>query len=102
MMCRAYVSYGMEALSTFQYDILAVLHDEGTVYGLKIKRELESRHPKYDGEVNHGRLYPNLDDLVDAGYVDKSARDQRSNEYTLTDAGQGALRERIMNLGGEL
>jgi len=25
----------------------------------------------YDKPVNHGQLYPNLDDLVDAGFVEK-------------------------------
>ncbi|ELZ20434.1 PadR family transcriptional regulator [Natrinema limicola JCM 13563] len=36
------------------------------MYGLAIKRELEDY---YGTEVNHGRLYPNLDELVDLGLV---------------------------------
>lgn len=52
-------------------------------YGLAIKRELEDY---YGSEVNHGRLHPNLDDLVE-----KSARDKRTNEYALSEAGHDAL-----------
>jgi DNA-binding PadR family transcriptional regulator len=49
--------------------------------GLAIKSELE----KYrDEEINHGRLYPNLDQLVEKGFVEKSAKDRRTNLYTLT------------------
>lgn len=92
----------MEALTTFQYEILAVLNDEGPVYGLKIKRELEDRYPKYEREVNHGRLYPNLDDLVDAGCVEKSAKDKRTNEYGLTPYGETVLADRVNALGGVL
>lgn len=91
----------MEGLTTFQYEILAVLADEGTVYGLKIKRELEQRHPKYDGEVNHGRLYPNLDTLVEGGYVQKAQQDKRTNEYGLTHEGREELQRRIGVLTGE-
>ncbi|WP_264555090.1 PadR family transcriptional regulator [Halocatena marina] len=70
-------------LSAFQRQILAVLAEEAR-YGLAIKRELEAY---YDQEINHGRLYPNLDDLVELGLVEKSARDRRTNEYALTEAG---------------
>ena len=93
----------MQGLTAFQYDMLAVLHDEGPCYGLKIKRELEERHPKYGGEVNHGRLYPNLDKLVTAhGYVEKSELDKRTNEYALTEAGEATLFDRVEELGGEM
>jgi len=78
-------------ITQFQLDLLAVLAGEPR-YGLAIKRALEGY---YGEEVNHGRLYPNLDDLVDRGAVDKSARDQRTNEYSLTDAGRGVLDRRL-------
>lgn len=45
-------------LTAFQQNILTVLAEEPQ-YGLAIKRELENY---YDSEVNHGRLYPNLDE----------------------------------------
>lgn len=51
-------------------------------YGLGIKDELERL---YDDDVNHGRLYPNLDRLVDAGLMEKHERDKRTNTYCTTD-----------------
>ncbi|MFB6146994.1 MAG: PadR family transcriptional regulator [Halobacteriaceae archaeon] len=74
-------------LTAFQKNILVVLSDEPR-YGLAIKRELEEY---YDKEVNHGRLYPNLDTLVDMGLVEKSERDKRTNEYALTAEGLEAV-----------
>ncbi|MDZ7849317.1 MAG: PadR family transcriptional regulator [Halodesulfurarchaeum sp.] len=76
-------------LTAFQKNILRVLAEQPR-YGLAIKRELEAY---YDDEVNHGRLYPNLDDLVDAGFVEKSALDKRTNEYGLTEDGLEAVRD---------
>jgi DNA-binding PadR family transcriptional regulator len=70
-------------LTAFQYNILVILAKE-PMYGLAIKRELEEY---YETEVNHGRLYPNLDDLVERGLVEKSELDKRTNQYDLTDDG---------------
>jgi DNA-binding PadR family transcriptional regulator len=66
---------------------LVVLSEE-PMYGLAIKRELEEY---YGEEVNHGRLYPNLDDLVERGFVEKSELDKRTNQYELTDEGLGVV-----------
>jgi len=74
-------------LTAFQQNILAILSEEA-MYGLAIKRELESY---YDSEVNHGRLYPNLDDLVEDGFVEKSELDKRTNQYELTEAGHDVV-----------
>lgn len=74
-------------LTAFQQTILTILAEESR-YGLAVKRELEAY---YDTEVNHGRLYPNLDDLVEMGLVEKSELDKRTNQYSLTDAGYDAL-----------
>jgi DNA-binding PadR family transcriptional regulator len=74
-------------LTAFQQNILAILAEE-PMYGLAIKRELESY---YGSEVNHGRLYPNLDDLVADGLVEKSELDKRTNQYELTEAGHDAV-----------
>ncbi len=54
------------------------------MYGLAIKRELEAY---YDDEVNHGRLYPNLDELVERGLIEKSQLDKRTNQYALAAQG---------------
>jgi len=62
------------------------------MYGLAIKRQLESY---YDSEVNHGRLYPNLDDLVEEGLVEKSELDKRTNQYALTDTGYDAVIDKL-------
>jgi DNA-binding PadR family transcriptional regulator len=74
-------------LTAFQQNILIILSEEA-MYGLAIKRHLESY---YDSEVNHGRLYPNLDQLVELGFIDKSELDKRTNQYTLTDDGYEAV-----------
>jgi len=74
-------------LTAFQQNILTILAEE-PMYGLAIKRELESY---YGSEVNHGRLYPNLDDLVDDGLVEKSELDKRTNQYELTEAGHDVV-----------
>ena len=74
-------------LTAFQHNILVILSEE-PMYGLAIKRELEDF---YGEEVNHGRLYPNLDTLVEKGFVEKSELDKRTNQYELTDQGLAAV-----------
>jgi Predicted transcriptional regulators len=74
-------------LTAFQQNILTILAEEPR-YGLAVKRELEAY---YGSEVNHGRLYPNLDDLVDEDLVEKSELDKRTNQYALTDAGHDVI-----------
>ena len=78
-------------LTAFQRNILIILSKE-PMYGLAIKRELEEY---YGGEVNHGRLYPNLDELVELGFVEKSELDKRTNQYELTEAGSDAVLEQL-------
>jgi len=74
-------------LTAFQQNILTILAEE-PMYGLAVKRELEAY---YGSEVNHGRLYPNLDDLVEMGLVEKSELDKRTNQYELTDEGHDVV-----------
>ncbi len=81
----------MEDLSEFQSNVLAVVAGE-PVYGLGVKRELELL---YGEEINHSRLYPNLDTLVEMGLVEKEARDDRTNEYSLTEEGRSELKRDI-------
>jgi len=78
-------------LTAFQQNILVILTEESR-YGLAIKRELESY---YGDEVNHGRLYPNLDELVEMGLVEKSELDKRTNQYELTDDGHEAVLDQL-------
>ena len=78
-------------LTAFQQNILVALSEE-PMYGLAVKRVLEEY---YGSEVNHGRLYPNLDDLVEMGLVEKSELDKRTNQYALTEAGVEAVADRV-------
>lgn len=80
---------GPADLTLFQLEMLYVLADEGPQKGLAVKVGLQER---YGEEVNHGRLYPNLDALVDMGLVEKSQRDRRTNEYVLSGAGRQFVR----------
>lgn len=81
----------MQELTAFQRDLLYVIADLDRPYGLGIKRELESY---YGSDVNHGRLYPNLDELVGEGYLQKEALDDRTNAYRLTEDGQALIDQR--------
>jgi len=78
-------------LTAFQQNILTILAEEPR-YGLAIKRELESY---YNSEVNHGRLYPNLDELVELGLVEKSELDKRTNQYALSEEGYQTLLDQL-------
>ena len=60
-------------------------------HGLAIKKELEDY---YETEIHHGRLYPNLDTLVDKGLVEKGEKDRRTNSYTITRRGRGETQDR--------
>lgn len=53
------------------------------------------RDEYYASEINHGRLYPNLDELVGAGYVEKGQIDDRTNAYSLTEKERVLLKERL-------
>lgn len=72
-------------LTGFQRDCLVTIAGLGRPKGLAIKEVLDQ---VYTGEINHGRLYPNLDKLVELGLVSKSKKDDRTNEYRLTQRGK--------------
>lgn len=77
----------MDDLTAFQRDVLFIIagmDDDPYPHGLSIKEELEAH---YSDEVNHGRLYPNLDELVEMSLVEKGQIDRRTNSYALTDRG---------------
>ena len=93
-------------LSAFKRDAIVAALRRGGVpgaapddrpYGLGIKRELEIIR---DEEVNHGRLYPNLDDLVDAGLIQKGERDKRTNTYTATSKAAEAFAAYLSEYAG--
>ncbi|WP_101294349.1 PadR family transcriptional regulator [Halegenticoccus soli] len=78
-------------LSGFQRDLLVVIAGHDTPSGQDVKEDLER---ELGSEINHGRLYPNLDTLVDREYVEKGTIDRRTNYYAITDRGRKRLRER--------
>jgi DNA-binding PadR family transcriptional regulator len=81
----------MYELTGFQRDLLYVIAGIGQSSGQEIKAELES---EFNVEVNHGRLYPNLDELIEKSLVEKDHRDRRTNDYGLTEQGERYIIER--------
>lgn len=81
----------MEELTGFQRDLLYVIAGLDEPHGLGVKEELEHY---YGTEINPGRLYPNLDALVDAGLVRKGTRDRRTNTYEITPDGADHIEAR--------
>jgi len=83
-------------LTAFQIDMLAVCarleSSLDNVHGLAIKEGLEDIHGE---EINHGRLYENLDELDAKGLIEKQARkiDERTNSYRVTESGFRLLEE---------
>jgi len=81
----------MYDLTAFQRDLLYTIAGQDEPHGLAIKQELEQY---YEGEIHHGRLYPNLDEIVDKGLVEKGELDRRTNYYTITARGLRELEAR--------
>ena len=81
----------MFELTGFQRDLLYVLAELDQPSGQEVMDRISEERSE---EVNHGRLYPNLDTLVDHGLVEKGQIDRRTNYYALTDEGRSALEER--------
>lgn len=78
----------MHELTGFRRDLLYVIAGMDEPNGLAIKAELDSY---YKEVIHHGRLYPNLDALVEKGLVEKTRRNQRTNAYTLTRRGRRVI-----------
>jgi DNA-binding PadR family transcriptional regulator len=80
----------LHELNGFQRDIMTVVdsaEDDSDRVGLRIKEALDQEY----GDINHGRLYPNLDALVDDGLLAKAKIDGRTNSYGLTLKGKKRL-----------
>ncbi|MFD1641809.1 PadR family transcriptional regulator [Halohasta litorea] len=74
-------------LTGFQRDLLYVIAGLDQPSGQTVQQQLET----HIDNVNHGRLYPNLDTLVDYELVKKGSQDQRTNYYELTSSGEQLL-----------
>ncbi|MDQ2051733.1 helix-turn-helix transcriptional regulator [Natronolimnohabitans sp. A-GB9] len=81
----------MYDLTGFQRDLLYVAAGLDEPHGLAIKDELEEY---YEKEIHHGRLYPNLDTLVEKGLIEKGEADRRTNVYSVTRRGRREIEDR--------
>lgn len=81
----------MRELTGFQRDCLYVISGIDAPKGLDIKAELDEY---YVEDINHGRLYPNLDEIADRGLIMIDKKDGRTNKYKITPHGQRKLRRR--------
>jgi len=81
----------MEDLTGFQRDCLYVIAGLDEPHGLGVKDQLEQY---YGREIHAGRLYPNLDEFVEMGLINKGQADRRTNFYELTARGQRELEAR--------
>ncbi|SDQ19037.1 PadR family transcriptional regulator [Natronobacterium texcoconense] len=81
----------MDDLTGFQRDLLYVIAGADQPSGQDVKGEIETY---YSSEINHGRLYPNLDTLVNRELVEKGQLDRRTNYYEITDMGVEQIEQR--------
>ncbi|WP_222913047.1 helix-turn-helix transcriptional regulator [Natrinema sp. SYSU A 869] len=81
----------MDDLTGFQRDLLYVIAGADRPSGQDVKGEIEQY---YSSEINHGRLYPNLDTIVNKELVEKGQLDRRTNYYALTEDGERAIQDR--------
>ncbi|ELZ16652.1 PadR family transcriptional regulator (plasmid) [Natrinema thermotolerans] len=81
----------MDDLTGFQRDLLYVIVGADKPSGQDVKDEIEQY---YSSEINHGRLYPNLDTVVNKKLVEKGQLDRRTNYYAITDEGEQAIEDR--------
>ena len=81
----------MHDLTGFQRDLLYVIAGADQPSGREVKEEIEQY---YSSDINHGRLYPNLDTLVNKDLVEKGQLDRRTNYYALAEAGSQRISAR--------
>ena len=81
----------MYDLTGFQRDLLYTAAGKDKPHGLALKDELEQY---YESEIHHGRLYPNLDTLIDKGLLEKGEIDRRTNYYKVTQRGRREIEAR--------
>ncbi|NEU58722.1 helix-turn-helix transcriptional regulator [Halorussus sp. MSC15.2] len=80
-------------LRAFERDLLYAVRalerdSENPPKGLAIKAYLDERN---GDEINHSRLYQNLDRLAEHGLLEKAEKDGRTNEYATTDTAEQLL-----------
>lgn len=82
----------MFELTGFQRDLLVVASALEKPSGQEIKERIEDAMGK---AVKHGRLYPNLDTLVEQGLLNKGQHDRRTNYYQITEKGKLTIQEQL-------
>jgi len=80
-------------------DILMTLARSAPCNGRELLADLETLRNE---KIEDARLYPHLNELADAGLVEKreNFHDNRSHEFRLADAGRHSLREHAQRLEG--
>lgn len=81
----------MDDLTGFQRDLLYVIAGAEQPSGQDVKEGVEQY---YSDTINHGRLYPNLDTVVNKELVEKGELDRRTNYYAITDEGEELIEDR--------
>jgi len=81
----------LHELRGFQRDLLFVICGLSDPNGQEIRAEMEQT---LSDDVQHGRVYSNLNDLVDLGYVRKERENGRTNRYMLTEDGEDVIESR--------
>ena len=87
----------MVELTAFQYTLRSAADDLVEPSGQDIRRYVDAA-PFHPSPTNHGRLYPNLETIVEAGLVEKGEHDRRTNYYAITDDGKDTLETRAAYL----
>lgn len=82
----------MYDLTAFQRDLLWLINRMDKPKGVEVREAIEEY---YGTDLNHGRLYPNLDELADKGLIEKGKKDERTNEYGLSQRGRRELEARL-------
>jgi len=77
-------------LTGFERDLLVEIYQMDQPSGQAIRGRMEAEHGE---DVKDGRLYKNLNDLVDYGLIDKGEQDLRTNYYEITDDGRRLVEE---------
>lgn len=78
-------------LRGIQRDLLFVISGLAEPNGQEIRAEMER---SLNADVQQGRIYSNLDDLVENGFVEKGSQNGRTNRYTLTGRGLAVIESR--------
>lgn len=92
----------MHELTAFQTTLMVAIRANKNPSGQTVRRWLESNDGHAVDDVNHGRMYPNLNELIEKGYATKGKQDARTNYYELTDEGRKRLEARHGFIGSVL